>query len=187
MSSSRRGPVPHPNPYPVPDAAAYLTGRWSVERTVSDLRAGVTGGFRGTAEFRPAVAGDAVTGDTVAGAAAAGAPPADALPADALLHVEAGQLTWDGTTYPAQRTLRLCPRRDGTAEVRFADGRPFHDLDLRTGRWTAVHPCAEDRYEGTFTAVAADEWHLEWRVAGPVKDQVLRSVYRRVSPDERQR
>ncbi|MFF4694589.1 DUF6314 family protein [Streptomyces chattanoogensis] len=144
-----------PAPYPVPDAAAYLAGGWRIERTVYDLRSGTEGSFRGTADFRPDAAG-------------AG-----------LLHTEEGELTWGGTVHPASRTLRLRPRPDGTAEVFFADGRPFHDLDLHTGRWCAVHPCAADRYRGTFTVVTADEWRLEWRVGGPAKDQLLRSVYRR--------
>ncbi|MFJ9407889.1 DUF6314 family protein [Streptomyces sp. NPDC101393] len=143
-------------PYPVADAAAYLVGRWSVLRSVHDLRGGGEGSFRGTAEFRYEPAGGA------------------------LLHVEDGELTWGGATHPAGRTLRLRPRPDGTAEVEFADGRPFHVLDLRTGRWTAVHPCAADRYEGVFTVVGADAWHLEWRVGGPEKDQLLRSVHRRL-------
>ncbi|MFG2287275.1 DUF6314 family protein [Streptomyces sp. NPDC048595] len=154
------GPAPEAVPYPVADVAAYLAGRWRVERTVQDLRAGVEGAFRGTAEFRPAGAGEPTAGEE-------------------LLHVEEGRLIWDGTEYPASRTLRLRPRSDGTAEIRFADGRPFHDLDLRGGRWTAVHPCSADRYAGTFTTVAADEWLLSWRVTGPAKDQLLRSVYRR--------
>jgi hypothetical protein len=140
----------------VPDVAAYLSGRWSIERTVDDLHNGVEGSFRGTAEFRPDAKGEA------------------------LLHHEEGQLTWGGTVNPASRTLLLRPRPDGTAAVGFADGRPFHDLDLRTGRWTAVHPCAADRYEGTFTALGPDEWHLAWRVGGPAKDQLLCSVYRRL-------
>ncbi|ARF58534.1 DUF6314 family protein [Streptomyces gilvosporeus] len=144
-----------PAAHPVPDAAAYLAGRWRIVRTVRDLRSGAEGRFRGTAHFRPDPSG-------------AG-----------LLHCEEGELTWDGAVHPASRTLRLIPLPDGTAEVRFADGRPFHDLDLRSGRWRAVHPCAADRYQGTFTAVAADEWRLEWRVGGPAKDQLLRSVYRR--------
>ncbi|MGW7487738.1 DUF6314 family protein [Streptomyces sp. NPDC054786] len=151
-----QAPVAGPAPHPVPDAAAYLSGRWSVERTVYDLRAGTEGSFRGTAEFRPDPAGET------------------------LLHIEEGRLTWGGQANPASRTLRLRPRPDGTAEVDFADGRPFHDLDLRTGHWSAVHPCAEDRYEGTFTALGADTWHLEWRVGGPAKDQLLRSEYRRL-------
>ncbi|MFG2141193.1 DUF6314 family protein [Streptomyces sp. NPDC048650] len=142
-------------PYPVPDAAAYLAGGWRIERSVADLRSGALGSFRGIAHFGPDAAGDG------------------------LLHHEEGELTWGETVHPASRTLRLRPLPDGTAEVHFADGRPFHALDLRSGRWIAVHPCAADRYEGTFTVVAADEWHLAWRVGGPAKDQLLRSVYRR--------
>ncbi|AWN30832.1 DUF6314 family protein [Streptomyces sp. NEAU-S7GS2] len=142
--------------HPVPDVAAYLSGRWSIERTVHDLRTGAEGSFRGTAAFRPDAAGGG------------------------LLHSEEGQLSWGGTVAPVSRTLRVRPRPDGTAAIEFADGRPFHDLDLRTGRWTAVHPCAADRYEGTFTAVGPDTWHLEWRVGGPAKDQLLCSVYRRL-------
>ncbi|MEU8995996.1 DUF6314 family protein [Streptomyces caniferus] len=150
------GPVADPSPYPVADAAAYLTGRWSIERTVYDLRAGTEGGFRGTAEFRTDPAGDG------------------------LLHFEEGRLNWGGTEYPASRTLRLRPRPDGTAEVDFADGRSFHDLDLRTGRWSAVHPCAADRYAGCFTVTGPDTWRLEWRVGGPAKEQLLCSEYRRL-------
>ena len=37
------------SPTPVPDAAAYLTGRWHLSRTVHDLRSGADGSFRGTA------------------------------------------------------------------------------------------------------------------------------------------
>ncbi|UQA91863.1 DUF6314 family protein [Streptomyces halobius] len=148
-------PASRPAPHPVPDTAAYLVGVWHVDRAVHDLRAGTSGRFHGTADFRPDTTG---TG---------------------LLHIEEGELTWGGTVHPARRTLRLRPRPDGTAEVTFDDGRPFHDLDLRTGHWTAVHPCAEDRYEGTFTVVSDDEWRLEWRVGGPDKHQLLRSVYRR--------
>lgn len=168
---SGAGPAPRGLvPRPVPDVAAYLLGRWDVERVVRDLRSGEEGGFRGTAVFRPAGEGPAAgDGRAVAGAGAPGT----------LVHVEEGELEWGGAVHRAGRTLRLRPCPDGSAEVDFADGRPFHDLDLRTGRWHTVHPCAADRYEGTFTVVAAGEWHLEWRVSGPAKDQALRSVYRR--------
>ncbi|WP_129293061.1 DUF6314 family protein [Streptomyces lydicus] len=151
------GPAGEPPPHPVPDAAAYFFGRWSIERSVCDLRTGAEGSFRGTADFRPDPAGEG------------------------LLHIEEGRLRWGAAVHPASRTLRLRPRPDGTAEIRFADGRPFHDLDLRTGRWRAVHPCAADRYEGEFTVTGADTWQLEWRVGGPAKDQLLRSAYRRLT------
>src|SRR5204863_292604 len=156
--------APEPDPasiagrraYPVPDAAAYLTGRWSVQRELSDVCAGLAGTFCGTAVFRHP--------------AAATADSADA-GADCLLHIEEGELRWNGATAPASRTLRLLPHPDGTARVTFADGRPFHDLDLRTGHWSAHHPCSADRYEGEFTAISDDEWHLRWQVTGPAKNQ----------------
>ncbi|MEV0276483.1 DUF6314 family protein [Streptomyces sp. NPDC050610] len=163
-------PPPHPadrppaGGHPVPDAAAYLSGAWAVDRELHDLSAGTSGRFRGTAVFRRE---DGDDGDTDGGA---------------LLHIEEGELTWGGTVSTAGRTLRLLPRPDGTAEVTFADGRPFHGLDLRTGVWTARHPCVDDLYEGAFTVVSPDEWRVSWRVGGPAKDQSLRSVYRRRGP-----
>ncbi|MET9859630.1 DUF6314 family protein [Streptomyces smyrnaeus] len=164
--------MPHPpgkppgcRPHRVTDSAGYLAGLWSIERIVIDRRTETEGSFRGSAEFRAADAADA--------AEAAGAPEG------ALLHREEGQLTWGGRTYPATRVLRLLPRPDGTAEVTFADGRHFHELDLRSGDWSVVHPCAADRYEGRFTVCSPDEWHLQWRITGPAKDQLLQSVYRR--------
>ncbi|WP_051831703.1 DUF6314 family protein [Streptomyces violens] len=146
--------------HPVPDALAYLAGAWSVQRELYD--GGRTGSFTGRAEFR---VGD---GD------------------DGWLHLEKGVVEWGGVTRDASRTLRMLALPDGTAEVLFGDGRPFHALDLRRGRWTAVHQCAADRYEGTFTVLSPDEWHLRWAVSGPAKDQLLSSVYRRVhEPDGR--
>jgi hypothetical protein len=140
--------------FPVPDALAYLTGRWSIDRVVLDERSGAQGTFRGTADFFAEV--------------------------EHVLEVESGEFVWGGVTNPATRTHRLLPRPDGTAEVQFADGRHFHDLDLRTGHWTTRHPCAADLYDGEFTVVSGDEWHLRWRVGGPAKTQLLTSVYRRL-------
>ncbi|MFH8408305.1 DUF6314 family protein [Streptomyces sp. NPDC018019] len=158
MSTEHDGTPAPGGRHPVPDTAAYLAGRWSVDRTVLDVRTGTQGTFHGTAHFRPE----------------------DPDEGTALLHAEEGELTWNGTTAPATRTLRLHPHPDGTATVTFADGRPFHDLDLRTGHWTTHHPCAADRYEGDFTVASPTEWHLCWKVTGPAKDQLLRSVYRRM-------
>ncbi|MCA6091936.1 DUF6314 family protein [Streptomyces sp. SCA3-4] len=149
-----------PDAYPVSDVAAYLAGEWTVERALSDLASEAGGSFRGTAVFE-------ASGD------------------GRLLHTENGELCWDGTTGRAGRTLVLLPRADGTCDVTFADGRFFHDLDLRTGSWTVSHPCAADRYEGMFTAVSHDAWTVHWRTTGPSKDHLQRSVYRRVSPASR--
>ncbi|MFE0043005.1 DUF6314 family protein [Streptomyces albireticuli] len=147
-------PVSEAAPYPVPDAAAYLTGEWAVERVLSDLAADRRGSFRGTAVFREADDGR-------------------------LTHTEDGELRWEGATSTAGRTLVLLPAADGTCEVLFSDGRFFHDLDLRTGHWTVSHPCAADSYEGTFDVVSHDEWRVRWRTTGPAKDHSQRSVYRR--------
>ncbi|WNE95308.1 DUF6314 family protein [Streptomyces luomodiensis] len=137
----------------VPDALAYLAGGWSVRRELHDGRH--TGSFTGRAEFRVEDGNDG------------------------WVHAEEGVMEWGGAVRDAGRTLLMLPLPDGTAEVSFSDGRPFHLLDLRRGHWTAVHQCAADRYEGTFTVLSPDEWHLRWAVHGPAKNQLLTSVYRR--------
>ncbi|MEU1515757.1 DUF6314 family protein [Streptomyces sp. NPDC005811] len=141
---------------PVPDVLAHLAGRWRVERVVRDPTSGDGGRFRGTTLFSP-------------------------LDGGGLLHEESGTFTWQGVDRPAERTLRFLPGLvPGTADVRFADGRPFHDLDLRTGRHTAGHPCAADLYRGEFTVRDADHWRTVWRVGGPAKDLLLTTDYARV-------
>ncbi|MET7611026.1 DUF6314 family protein [Streptomyces seoulensis] len=137
---------------PVPDVLEFLAGRWRVTRTVRDLAGADEGYFAGYTGFGPLDGG--------------------------LLHEEAGEFTWQGVTRPATRTLRfLAGAEPGTADVRFADGRPFHDLDLRSGRHIAGHPCAADFYRGEFTVADADHWRSVWRVAGPKKDLVLTTDY----------
>ncbi|MFC9509085.1 DUF6314 family protein [Streptomyces sp. NPDC057002] len=140
--------------WPVPDALAYLAGRWGVTRSVRDLAGGEQGEFSGTTDFRTESGGG-------------------------LLHHESGTFVWQGVARPAERTLRFLPGPDGTADVRFADGRPFHDLDLTSGRHVADHPCSADLYRGEFTVLDADHWRTVWRVRGPAKDLVLRTDYAR--------
>ncbi|WP_416976557.1 DUF6314 family protein [Streptomyces sp. T028] len=142
--------------WPVPDVLAHLEGRWHVERVVRDLADGGEGRFRGTTVFSP-------------------------LDGGGLLHEESGTFTWQGSGRPAERILRFLPGPvPGTADVRFADGRPFHDLDLTTGRHTADHPCAADLYRGEFTVRDVDRRRTVWRVGGPAKDLLLTTDYARV-------
>lgn len=141
--------------WPVPDALGYLSGRWRAERTVRDLASGEEGRFEGTVVFGPLEGGG-------------------------LLQSESGDFTWRGVTRPAERTLRFLPGPGGTADVRFADGRPFHDLDLTAGRHVADHPCSADLYRGEFTVRDADHWRTVWRVRGPAKDLELTTGYARV-------
>ncbi|HET9382474.1 MAG TPA: DUF6314 family protein [Streptomyces sp.] len=142
---------------PVADVLAYLSGRWLVRRSVRDLANGLDGEFRGRTDFLPREGGG-------------------------LLHRETGTFVWQGVGRPAGRTLRFLPGAagaPGTADVCFADGRPFHDLDLTTGRHVARHPCSADLYRGEFTALDADRWRAVWRVAGPAKDLLLTTDYTR--------
>ncbi|MEZ3178915.1 hypothetical protein KYY02_09450 [Streptomyces pimonensis] len=142
--------------WPVPDALGYLSGRWWAKRTVRDLASGEEGRFEGVVLFGPLEGGG-------------------------LLQHESGDFTWRGVTRPAERTLRFLPGPGGTADVRFADGRPFHDLDLTTGRYVADHPCSADLYRGEFTVRDADHWRTVWRVRGPAKDLELTTGYARAA------
>ncbi|WP_217145377.1 DUF6314 family protein [Streptomyces sp. AC627_RSS907] len=145
--------------WPVPDVLAYLAGRWRTERTVRDLAGGGEGRFEGTTVF-------------------------DALPGGGLLSRESGAFTWQGVTRPAERTLRYeRGATAGTADVRFADGRPFHGLDLASGHHVADHPCAADLYRGEFTVRDENRWRTVWRVGGPAKDLLLTTDYLRETPE----
>jgi hypothetical protein len=141
--------------WPVPAVLTYLAGSWRVERSVRDLASGDTGRFCGATVFSPLEGGG-------------------------LLHHESGTFVWQGVPRPAERMLRFLPGSSpGTADVRFSDGRPFHDLDLRTGHHIADHPCAADLYRGEFTVRDEDHWRTVWRVRGPAKDLVLTTDYTR--------
>ncbi|KQX61022.1 DUF6314 family protein [Streptomyces sp. Root1310] len=149
---------------PVPDALAYLRGSWRVTRSVRDRASGAEGRFDGVTVFSAL--------DRRGGGAGC---------EDGLLHEESGTFVWLGVPRPAERTLRFLPGpTPGTADVRFADGRPFHDLDLTTGRHIADHPCSADLYRGEFTVEDAGHWRTVWRVAGPAKDLLLTTDYARV-------
>ncbi|MFJ3233117.1 DUF6314 family protein [Streptomyces sp. NPDC086787] len=142
--------------WPVPDVLAHLAGRWSAERRVRDLASGHVGRFEGVTAFTP-------------------------LDGGGLLHEESGTFTWQGVSRPAVRTLRFLPGDSpATADVRFADGRPFHGLDLSRGHHIAEHPCAADLYRGEFTVRDRDHWRSVWRIGGPAKDLVLTTDYARV-------
>ena len=140
----------------VPDTLGFLRGHWQIERELVDHRTGTRGRFTGSAAILPAGDGGELASYT-----------------------ERGELRFGAHTGPAQRILGLAPRPDGTAAVRFADGRPFYVLDLRTGRGQAEHPCRADRYLLTHVVHSADLIEERWWVTGPDKDYHAISRLRR--------
>jgi hypothetical protein len=136
----------------IPDTVGFLLGTWDVDRSIADHRSLVSGSFRGTAvvaaEPRPGPGGGSRA-----------------------RYEETGELRFGSHAGPASRRLEYAAARDGGAvSVRFADGRPFVDLDLGGGRWQAVHQCGADRYELTTVVRSHDVVEERWRVRGPAKD-----------------
>lgn len=131
------------------DPAAYLPGSWRVERSLHDAAAG-DGRFDGTATFAPTPEG--------------------------LRWTERGRLRLGSYDGPASRELRIVAAADGW-EVRFADGRPFHRLELGRRPAAVEHLCGADRYTGELTVEGDDAFVVRWRVRGPAKDQRLAGRY----------
>jgi hypothetical protein len=86
--------------------------------------------------------------------------------------VEEGTLEFGAYRGPARRALRIV---DGAVE--FADGRPFHPLDL-SGR-PVEHLCGEDTYAGVYRLLAPDRLEVSWRIVGPDKAQRVDTSYTR--------
>lgn len=141
------------------DLADYLHGEWHIDRELLDRAWASTGRFTGWARFEadPGVPG--------------------------LLHyVERGTMRTDAHRGLAFR--RLGYHVDGPrARVVFADGRHFHDLDLRGGVCEVEHPCRADLYRGRFEVEGPGRWRQEWRVLGPRKDQLIRTILERPQAD----
>jgi hypothetical protein len=151
--------VPPVPPVPAPaDALAFLRGTWRVERELVDHADEARGRFTGTAQWAPAGERE-------------------------LAYHEQGELSIRGHRGPASRSLiyRGCP--DGTADVRFADGRAFYHLDLRAGRWQAVHDCGADQYVLSGQLLSAEIYSERWHVRGPGKDYEIMTTLVRTEQD----
>jgi hypothetical protein len=140
--------------------ADYLRGRWQVERAITDFRSGQSGSFAGSARCAETPAGSA----------------------GALSYQEQGELNFGAHRGPASRGLLYLPRSDGAVDVRFADGRPFYRLDLRSGACSAEHPCGRDSYLVTIRVLSPGAYIERWRVRGPGKDYVMTTTMVRLGP-----
>jgi len=147
--------------FAVADLRAHLLGRWQVQRTMLDRAPGSRGNFTGTVAF---------TSDS-----APGSTPGS------LRQSENGTAVWPTFTGPAFREYRLVPTGSPAAmQVLFDDGRPFHDLDLSQGTWTASHWCTPDTYQVRFSSPSPDRLDYEWDVTGPAKDLLLSTTLLRL-------
>lgn len=138
----------------MPDALLLppdLVGRWAFERIVDDRRAGSRLTATGSAVFSR-------TGEA------------------AIAWSEQGVLRLPGGEVPveAHRVLRLDDARSWTVD--FADGRGFHPWAVGA---PLVHDCAPDVYRGRLDP-APSGWTMRWEAAGPAKDYVIETAYRRV-------
>ncbi len=137
----------------VPDAVAFLAGTWRITRRIRDRRLGMHGSLTGLACFAPV--------------------------ADGLRYEERGVLRLGDWQGEVSRELRYVMDGGGRLSVRFADGRPFHDLDLSAGEARVAHDCAPDRYRGGYRVFGPDAWSLAWCIQGPRKHVAIGTRYTR--------
>ncbi len=136
------------------DPVDYLCGAWDVDRAVLDLGTGGRGAFRGTARGVVVAAG-------------------------VLCFEEEGEMTVNGHRGPARRTFELVRTASGRADVRFADGRHFHSLELGPAPFAVEHRCGADSYRGEFQLHGSERWSSVWEVCGPAKRYRLATSYAR--------
>ncbi len=134
----------------VGDALTFLLGTWQLERVIEDHRSGEDGSFVGTATLERW--------------------PADEVePVCRARYQEVGTLRLGAYSGAATRRLGCQRLADGCVRLRFEDGRPFVDLDLRHGRWHGIHRCGDDRYELTTVVRSLELVAASWQVRGPHK------------------
>lgn len=82
---------------------------------------------------------------------------------------EQGELHFGAHVGPASRRLGYTRLSTGAAMLHFVDGRPFVDLDLRSGAWRSAHSCGDDLYEIATIVRSSAVVQENWRVTGPGK------------------
>ena len=136
-----------------PSDLADFEGSWRLDRDIADGAGASTARFSGRAVFAWQ------DGD--------------------LAYEETGTLTLAGQVPVAASRGYLWTRRaEGGIAVRFADGRAFHEFDLRDGA-SATHSCPPDLYHVAYEFGHWPDWTARWRVTGPRKDYTMVSRYGR--------
>ena len=146
------------------DTLSLVLGEWRLERVLHDRLTGTGGRFEGTAIVHPADHESGVVNDS-----------------DSAIYEERGRIEFGAHQGPSHRTLKFKRLESGAVAVRFADDRPFFELDLRAARCEALHPCGPDDYELSFELKSPDLIIESWAVRGPTKDYEAETVWRRVT------
>jgi hypothetical protein len=146
----------------VVDTLNFLLGRWALERFFTDRRSGTEGRFEGSATVTRSSSGQG-----------AGLGPR-------AHYEEVGTLRFGSHEGPASRRLELVRLESTVVMLSFTDGKPFVDLDLRSGRWRSTHPCGEDSYEILTVVRSPSEVEERWRVRGPTEDYDAVATLRRL-------
>ena len=134
-----------------PKTAAGFVGRWAVSRDIRHAD-GLTGTFAGTATIVAAGPGR-------------------------FTYDEDGTLTL-GASEPLRATRRYLWRAAGQGiNISFADGAPFHRVDLSGPRTATVHLCDPDRYAVAYDFTGWPVWTARWDVTGPRKAYEMTSTY----------
>lgn len=136
---------------PVDDLRSFLLGKWFLERALYDSRLDKNGYLEGTGVFVPE--------------------------GDGLVYRESGRLTFGVYDDHVSREYLYSFAGPGVAQVYFADGRPFHELDLHAGEAAVRHVCGDDTYAGVIRAESPDCWTASWTIGGPRKSIQISSRY----------
>ncbi|MEQ8664385.1 MAG: DUF6314 family protein [Rhodospirillales bacterium] len=152
-SQERRGYQRLTSIFRIGDLRSFLAGEWRLDRDIDDDRLGQNGVLHGLARFSQS--------------------------GDGLAYREVGRLTFGDYADDVSRDYRYDFPEKAVARISFADGRPFHELDLRRGKAAVRHLCGDDIYNGVITADSPDRWTATWTVNGPRKAIRIASVFRR--------
>lgn len=128
-------------------------GCWRIDRQIDDRLAGQAGALRGEAVF--------------------------SAQGDGLRYDETGTLRLAGQPALEARQSYFWRQAACGIAVSFADGRPFHTIDLPGAHAAASHHCPPDTYLVRYDFSAWPEWSSIWTVTGPRKTYVMRTRYSR--------
>ncbi len=154
------------------DTLAFLLGTWDLVRSIEDHRSGTSGLFQGRATLVRTGSAPSASASTSASTSGSACERAR--------YEESGHLRFGSRTTRASRSLLFERLGNASVMMRFADGRPFVDLNLESGEWRSVHPCVDDSYEMTTTVCSQNLVWERWRVTGPSKDYEALTTLTRV-------